>query len=277
MVEREPLLDRWIACSLDRYSLAVQSRSRSMLASLMPCARRLVGIAALLALLAGSTGCVKHYKDYSAFMRKPRPIVGGKPYVIEPPDSITIIAPNAPELDNKSLTLRPDGVVTIYLLGDIFAAGKTPTQLASEIEEKILKYYQDVTVQIAVSGFNSKFYYMAGETSMGPKPYTGKDSVLRAVLSAGIPRTAWPEKLVVLRPNEEEQLIRRMRINFMDMIAKGDLKYNAVLEEGDIIFMPINPLAAVGVAVQNLLSPVNPIITAVATPARVGATGALLP
>jgi polysaccharide biosynthesis/export protein len=228
----------------------------------------------LVAALLVCTGCTPEYKDHAWFMKRPTPIVGGKPYVIEPPDTITIIAPNAPELDNKELTLRPDGVVTIYLLGDIFAAGKTPTQLASEIEEKVLRYYQDVTVQIEVTGFNSKFYYMAGETAMGPKAYRGTDTVLHAVLSSGIPATAWPEKLYVFRPNEEEQLIRRMRIDFTDMIKKGDLRYNAVLEEGDIIFLPINPLAAVGRTIQNLLSPVQPVITAVQTPARVGAVGA---
>lgn len=226
----------------------------------------------ILAVLLAAAGCSPpHYTDHAAFIKKPRPIVGGKPYVIEPPDTIRIIAPNAPEVNNAQVTLRPDGVVTIYLLGDVFAAGKTPTQLASEIEEKILKYYVDATVQVEVVGFNSKFYYMAGETAMGPKPYTGKDTVLDAVLRAGIPRSAWPEKLVVLRPNEEEQLIKRMSLNFRDMIEKGDLRYNAVLEEGDIVFMPINPLAAIGVAVQNLLAPVQPIITGISTPARAGA------
>jgi len=129
-----------------------------------------------------------------------------------------------------------------------------------------------VTVQVEVTGFNSKVYYMAGETSMGPKNYTGKDDVLRAVLSAGIARTSWPEYLTVLRPNEDGQLIRRMTLNFKDIIEKGDLKYNAVLEEGDIVFMPINPLAAVGVAVQNLLSPVQPLVQAVSTPSSVAAT-----
>jgi polysaccharide biosynthesis/export protein len=229
----------------------------------------------LLAALVAAGGCVPKYKDHAWFMKKPRPIVGGKPYVIEPPDTIRIIAPNAPELDNKELSLRPDGVVTLYLLGDVFAAGKTPTQLASEIEEKILRYYQDVTVQIEVVSFNSKVYYMAGETSMGPKPYRGTDTVLDAVLSAGIPPTAWPEKLYVFRPNEEEQLIRRMRIDFTDMIKRGDLRYNAVLEEGDIIFLPINPLAAIGRTIQNLLSPVQPVITAAQTPARVGSVGVI--
>ncbi len=226
------------------------------------------GWAALAALSLLAVGCAPHYTDYQAFIKKPRPIVGGKPYVIEPPDQLQIIAPNAPEIHNVTVTLRPDGFVTIYLLGDVFAAGKTPTQLASEIEDKILKYYQDVTVQVSVTGFNSKVYYMAGETQMGPKQYTGKDTVLDAVLRAGVARTAWPEHLAVLRPNEEGQLIRRMSLNFRDMIERGDLKYNAVLEEGDIIYMPINPLAAIGVAIQNLLAPVNAIQSGVQVPAQ---------
>jgi polysaccharide export outer membrane protein len=224
----------------------------------------------LLALLmAAGVGCVPQYKDYDAFMKSPRPIVGGKPYVIEPPDVVQIIAPNAPEIHNVQARLRPDGYITLHLLGDVFAAGKTPTQLAAEIEERVLKYYQDVSVQVLVTGFNSKFYYMAGETGQGPKSYTGKDTVLDAVLREGIPRTAWPEKLVVLRPNEDGELIRRMTINFKDIIERGDLRYNAVVEEGDILFMPLNPLAAIGVAIQTLLFPVSPVVSATSAPRRV--------
>lgn len=217
-----------------------------------------------------STGCgPPKYTDYEAFMKSPRPVVGGKPYVIEPPDQITFIAPGAPEIDQREVRIRPDGYVTLYLLGDLYVAGKSPTQVAAEVQEALLRFYQDVTVQVEVSNFASKVYYMAGETTSGPKQYTGNDTVLDAVLSAGIPRTAWPEKAVVLRPNEEGELIRRMSVNLKDMIEKGDLRYNAVLEEGDLVFMPINPLAAIGVAIQNLLSPVSPLLNAASTPARV--------
>ncbi len=227
--------------------------------------------------LLTASGCAPvRYTDYKAFIKRPTPVVGGKPYVIEPPDGLTIIAPSAPEIHNVGATVRPDGFITLHLLGDVFAAGKTPVQLAAEIEEKILKYYQDVNVQVQVTGFNSKFYYMAGETGAGPRPYTGRDTVFDAVMRGGLSRTAWPEKIVVLRPNEQGDLIRRMSINAKDMIEKGDMKYNAVLEEGDIIFIPINPLASVGVAVQNLLSPVSPIIQAASTPARVS-TGVAIP
>ncbi len=230
---------------------------------------KIISLLAVVTVVLSIVGCPPPiYKDYDAFMKKPKPIVGGKPYVIEPPDSIRIIAPNAPEIHNTDLRIRPDGFVTMYLLGDVFVAGKTPTQLASEIEERVLRYYEDVTVQVEVTGFNSKVYYLAGETAAGRQPYTGKDTVLDAIIGR-IPRTAWPEYCVVIRPNEEPQLIRRMTINLRDMYERGDLRYNAVLEEGDIVYIPINPLAAVGVVVQNLLQPVNPVLQAVETPSSI--------
>lgn len=209
------------------------------------------------------------YTDYSDFLPEPRPLVAGKPYVIEPPDSITIIAPSAPEIHNVTIRLRPDGFITLHLVGDIFAAGKTPTQLGAEIEEKILKYYQDVTVQVAIAQFNSKFFYFAGEMGAGPRSFTGRDTLLHAVLSAGIPPSAWPEKTVVLRPNERRELIRRMSVNLREMYETGDLRHNVVLEEGDIVWVPINPFAAVGRFVQNLLAPVSPALQLVSTPGSV--------
>ena len=56
------------------------------------------------------------------------------------------------------------------------------------------------------------------------RAFTGKDDLLDVVLRAGIRRSAWPEHLVVLRPNEDGELIRRITINFRDLIEKGELK-----------------------------------------------------
>ena len=116
-------------------------------------------LACLLLAVLSAVGCSgTNYTDYEAFMKKPRPIVGGKPYVIEAPDAIRILAPNAPEIDRAGGTIRPDGYITMPLLGDVFVAGKTPTQLAAELQVKILKYYEDVNVQVEVTNFNSKVY-----------------------------------------------------------------------------------------------------------------------
>lgn len=239
-------------------------------------AARFASLLSLILVAMSSVGCATKYTDYDAFLRNPKPIVGGRPYVIEPPDTIRVVAPEVPEIHNSSLSIRPDGYVTLALLGDMFAAGKTPTQFAAEIQDKALVYYEDVNIQVEVTGFNSKVYYMAGETAQGPKQYNGNVSVLDAVLTAGVPRSAWPEKLVLLRPNEEGRLIRRMSIDFDHMVRTGDLQYNVVIEEGDILYMPINPLAAVGVFIQNLLQPVSPVIQATETPRRVsGVAGGL--
>ena len=73
----------------------------------------------------------------------------------------------------------------------------------------------------------------------------------------------------MLRPNEDGELIRRITINFRDLIEKGELKNNIVIEEGDIVFMPINPLAALGVFVSNLSQPVQPAVNLIGMPARV--------
>lgn len=214
-------------------------------------------------------GCVPYYADTDAFIIAPRQSYSFKPYVIEPPDQIRIIAPAAPEINNIDQQLRPDGYITLHLIGDILAADKTPRDLAQEIEEKIKDFYQNVNIEVRVIGFNSKVYYMVGETNMGPVPYTGNDSVFDAVMRAGIPFTAWPEKAVVIRPNEVSGLVKRMSIDLKAMMETGDFRRNAVLEEGDIVFIPINPLAAIGRVFQNLLLPVQPAIAAVSTPARV--------
>jgi len=221
-----------------------------------------------LALGLAQVGCVPTYTDYEVFMKQPRPIVGAKPYIIEPPDSVSIQAPAAPEINGFNASVRPDGYITVPLLGDVFAAGKTPRQLGAEIEEQILRYYQEVDVQVSVTGFNSKFIYLGGELRGGRQPYTGNDTVLD-IVAGSVPRTGWPSKLVILRPSEEEELIRRMTINFNDMIQKGELKYNAVLEEGDIVYLPINPLSFLGSVVAQFLQPIQPAIQAVSTPQRV--------
>ncbi len=231
--------------------------------------RFLGGMSSIWILLGVSAmGCVPHYKDYGHFVVTPRQTHSQKAYVIEPPDTILIVAPGATEIDGISQRLRPDGAITLHLLGDVIAAGKTPTDLAHEIQEKILDFYEDVQVQVQVTGFNSKFFYMAGETTTGPRSFTGRDTVFSAVMAAGLPRTSWPEKAALLRPNEEGELIHRMSVNLKAMIETGDFKHNAVLEEGDIVWIPINPLAAVGVVTQNLLAPIQPVLNATTTPGQ---------
>ncbi len=229
--------------------------------------RRMLGGLSLSAMITAAVACTPYYTDVNAFSHQSESY-SEKPYVIEPPDAIRIIAPNAPELDQSIQQLRPDGYITLHLIGDMLAAGRTPTLLGLEIEEKVAEFYEDVKVQVQVEQFNSKAFYMGGETTSGPVAFTGNDTVLSAVMRSGLPRTAWPEKAVLIRPNEDGELTRRVSVDLKQMIETGDLSRNFVLEEGDIVFVPINPLAQVGVMIQNVLTPVQPAISAIATPGR---------
>ena len=230
-------------------------------------------VAWLLGISASLIGCVPTYTDFDAFVVTPRQSHSQKPYVIEPPDVVMIIAPDAPEVHLSTHQLRPDGYITLALIGDHLASGRTPTQLSMEVQEKLNVFFEKLTspVQIRVTSFASKFYYVAGETRAGPVVYTGNDTVFGAVMKAGLLRSSWPSKSVVIRPNEDGDLVRRMSIDLKSMIEKGDFSQNAILEEGDVVFVPINPMAQIGVAIQNVLAPVAPALSAIATPSRAAA------
>ena len=78
-----------------------------------------------------------------------------------------------------------------------------------------------------------------------------------------------PARIQVMRPNKQGELVRRMTIDLNKMVQEGDTRLDAVLEEGDIIFVPPNPLAAVGLGLQQLLLPIQPAANTVKGPADI--------
>ena len=74
-------------------------------------------------------------------------------YVIGAGDSLSIFVYRNPDLSEGGVAVRPDGRISTPLIEDIIAAGKTPTQLAREIEKKLAKYIQDPNVTVIVRGF----------------------------------------------------------------------------------------------------------------------------
>ena len=77
-------------------------------------------------------------------------------YRIGPLDSLEIFIWRMPEL-SRTVTVRPDGRISVPLIDDLVATGKTPTQLARDIEVQLTKYVQDPTVTVIVGGFHGPF------------------------------------------------------------------------------------------------------------------------
>ena len=68
-------------------------------------------------------------------------------------DSLSVFVYRNPDLSEPGVAVRPDGRISVPLIEDIVAAGKTPTQLAREIEDRLKKYIQDPNVTIIVRSF----------------------------------------------------------------------------------------------------------------------------
>jgi len=87
----------------------------------------------------------------------PAPLGGSHEYVIGAGDTLGISVYHAPELSVPGLPVRPDGRISMPLIPDIVAAGKTPTQLGKELEERLKEYIKDPIVTVMVTGFIGPF------------------------------------------------------------------------------------------------------------------------
>lgn len=232
---------------------------------------RLIVIAFATLIALGGTGCAKTYTDYSAFVRHPQPIVVASEYRIAPPDKVSVQSRRVRELASVTRQVRPDGRIRLPLLGSVMAAGKTSEELSEELSAMARTYYEDAEVTAFVSGFNSKKIFIFGEvTSAGPKRFTGANTILDTLAQAQPTRLADPSKIRILRPDADGEVRRLMTIDFNDMVKRGDTTLDAVLEEGDIIYVPANPLAATGLALQQLLLPLQPAASVVQNPRDIG-------
>ena len=112
--------------------------------------------------------CVGQEKDSSAVTHA-QVATAGSPmesaadtYVIGPTDTLTVTVWKEPTLTG-SILVRPDGVISLPLLGDVPASGLTPLQLASSIQEKLKKFIQDPNVSVVLTQIHSKTVYLLGE------------------------------------------------------------------------------------------------------------------
>ncbi|MCC7147461.1 MAG: polysaccharide export protein [Phycisphaeraceae bacterium] len=226
--------------------------------------------AAAVVLLLVLAGCAPTYTDYSAFISEPRPLVSANEYLLAPPDVIKVNSKRVREINEHVEMIRPDGKISLPLLGPIFVTGKTCEQVAAEIQSLASSYYEDADASVFIVRYNSKKLYIFGEVSHpGTYTYDGSNNLLEMMAMAQPTRLADPGKIQVLRPNANGQLVKRMTVNLNKMIKRGDTSLNALLVEGDVVYVPPNPFATVGLAFQQLLLPIRPVAETVRGPADI--------
>jgi len=166
----------------------------------------------------------------------------GPDYIIGPTDSLNIFVWRNPEL-STTVTVRPDGRITVPLIDDLAATGQTPTQLARSIEDKLKTYIQNPVVSVIVSGFQGPFAQqvrIVGEASE-PKslPYRANMTLLDAMIAVGgLTEYASGDRARLVRYNPEGNTQKEYRLRIESLIKDGDTSANVRLAPGDVIIIP---------------------------------------
>jgi polysaccharide export outer membrane protein len=157
-------------------------------------------------------------------------------YIIGPADVITVTVWKEQTLSGN-LLVRPDGMISLPLLGDVRAAGITPLQLADQIASKLKKYIQDPNVSVVMSLINSKKIYLLGEVAKkGPIDMTPGMTLLEAISSAGgLTDYANARKMYILRGEGGKQ--QKIPVQYKNAL-KGNVELNLALRAGDTIVVP---------------------------------------
>jgi polysaccharide export outer membrane protein len=163
-------------------------------------------------------------------------------YIIGSGDQLSIFVYRNPDLSEAGVAVRPDGRISTPLIEDIVAAGKTPTKLAREIEERLTKYIQEPNVTVIVRGFigpTDRQVRVIGEaTDPVAIPYRDHMTLLDVMIATkGLTKYAAGNRAVLVRtdPDGKRQTIK---VRLSDLIKDGDIGQNIEMSPGDTIIIP---------------------------------------
>lgn len=166
----------------------------------------------------------------------------GEEYVIGPLDELTIFVWRNPDLGGK-IQVRPDGRITMPLITDMPAVGKTATMLQQDIKLALGQYVNDPIVSVIVTSFNSTFSQQIRVVGATEKPasipYRANMTVLDAMIAVGgLSEYAAGNKARLVRYEKGTGKQHEYALRLNDLIKRGDIQANVRLQPGDVIIIP---------------------------------------
>jgi len=160
----------------------------------------------------------------------------GEFYVIGPGDVLGVVVWKEPDVSG-TVTVRPDGFITLPLINEIQTVGLTTAQLRETLQKKYKDFIKDPFVTISVQQIASSEIFLIGEVSNpGAYPAIGNDSILQLLTRAG--------GLSIFADRDDIRVVRRNGVKVTeyiidyDAIIKGDLKQDILLKPGDRVIVP---------------------------------------
>ena len=170
-----------------------------------------------------------------AHQTKRAPAPPDEPYKIGREDVLDVAVWRDPDL-SRTVPVRPDGFISLPMVGELKAEGKTAAQLEAEIREGLKPYVQQPKVTVIVREVNAPRLFVTGEVARpGAYPLRGRVSVLQAIaLAGGFSDFANPGSMMVIRRSG-----KGIPINYADLVAEDDQERADVwLMPGDTVVVP---------------------------------------
>src|SRR5215831_3365171 len=153
-------------------------------------------------------------------------------YLLGPEDVLEITVWRSTDL-TRDVTVRPDGKISLPLIGDVPAMGKTAAQLAGDISAKLKEYKENPQVSIVVKAVNSYAFFVLGEIMKpGKYPLRIKTTLLQAItIASGFTPMAARNKIVVFRFGKNGQV--KVKVSYDDIVLRDGSNQNIELKPGD--------------------------------------------
>lgn len=160
-------------------------------------------------------------------------------YIIGAEDVLDITVWRNPDL-SKQVQVRPDGRISMPIIRDIVAVGKTPTQLADEMTVKLKEYVQNPVVAVSLNQVNSSNIFLLGEiANPGKYPLKSKTTLLQGItMAGGFKESAARNQIVIFRFTETAPGMKRFTASYDDIVLRSGISDNFELKPGDTLVVP---------------------------------------
>lgn len=187
----------------------------------------------------------------------PQPTTQYPDYLAGAPDQLAVTILPEP-LIQDTVVVRPDGKITVQLVGDVQAGGRTLPEIAEDIEKRIRKFKRGAVVTVQLMAAQSSSITVIGEVgSPAAFPLNKQMRVAEALGFVGDTTfLANDDEIRVVRAGNPTEVI----LVDLDAIRSGDLRTNVQLRGGDIVYVPPTAWARVGYVIQSVLFPIQPLL-----------------
>jgi polysaccharide biosynthesis/export protein len=160
-------------------------------------------------------------------------------FVIGNDDVLAINVWKEPDVSQRSIPVRSDGKISLPLVGEVQAAGRTPLRLEQDIAARLKSYIADAEVTVMVQQINSQKYNILGQVAKpGSYPLLNSQTVLDAIAIAGGFRDFAKQKSIYILRQNPDGTQSRLPFNYKNVVKGQDSAQNVKLQPRDTIVIP---------------------------------------